>query len=161
MHLKHQIKQDQMTRIFILLVFFMALGCVDQSLHLEVKELKEQLTETQVKIKNLQLQVEEEGQLIHLVLFKMKSGINQKEFGREIQKLRGIEVVRGLQYGSFADLGDKRALAEYDMMMEVSFDSREHYEKYQIHPIHTSLKEAVTPMLAGPPATYDYTKTGQ
>ena len=96
--------------------------------------------------------------LVHLVYFKVKSDSDQVKLIEEINKLEGIEVLHDLEVGSFEDLGDQRALSDYQVVMQMSFKSEADYKTYQAHPIHLALKENAKSLLAGPPATYDYLK---
>ncbi len=140
---------------FFFLLFLTA--CSDQNLQTQVNQLKSDLETAQSTIENLQTQIEPEGDLVHVVFFKTKPDADLNALGAAIEKLASIKEVKDLQYGSFEDLGDARAL-DFDLMMEMSFDSEADYKIYQAHPVHLQLKEAVKSFLAGPPATYDYLK---
>ncbi len=96
--------------------------------------------------------------MVHLIFFKLKPEADIAFLAKEIQKLENIDVVKDLQHGAFEDLGDKRALSEYQYFMEMSFVDKAAYKLYQKHPLHLKLKEKAKPMLAGPPAAYDYMK---
>ena len=138
--------------------FLIFASCSDSALQGDIKKLKDELSEARTTIENLKGQIESEGELVHVVMFKLKPETDQGALLREIKKLEEIEQVKDLEVGTFEDLGDKRALSDYDMTMTMSFDSKADYEIYQKHPIHLALKGYVTPMVAGPPATYDFLK---
>jgi len=91
-------------------------------------------------------------------LFRLKPDADQAKLVEEVNKLESIEGLMDLQVGPFKELGDKRALSEYSMMMEMSFEDETAYQKYQAHPLHLALKENTKSLMAGPPATYDYLK---
>lgn len=76
----------------------------------------------------------------------------------EIKKLEAIEQVHEMQVGQFKDLGDQRALSDYELFLQMSFTDEAAYQTYQKHPIHLTLKEKAGAYLAGPPVTYDYIK---
>lgn len=98
------------------------------------------------------------GQLAHIVLFKLKSDADTSVLVAEIKKLEGIKVVKNLTVGIFENLNDERALDEYTVAMEMFFNNKDDYHTYQADPIHLALKERAKPLLAAPPATYDYLK---
>ena len=94
--------------------------------------------------------------LVHIVYFKMKEDASKEGLIKEIKKLEGIEVLHNLEVGTFQDLGDKRAMSEFGIVMQMEFANETDYKTYQAHPIHLALKKAVGAYLAGPPVTYDY-----
>ncbi len=124
----------------------------------ELTKVKTELATAKQNIESLKSQIEPEGELVHIVFFDLKADANADALTAEIKKLEGIEVVKDLQVGPFENLGDQRALSDYDMMMEMSFDNKSDYRTYQAHPIHLALKESAKAFLAAPPATYDYIK---
>ena len=134
------------------------LSCTNTSVQQELKIVKQELATAQEKINNLEAQIEPEGELVHLVLFKVKSDADQTVLVSEVKKLETIEEVMDLEIGPFEDLGDERALSDYSMLMQMSFANKATYETYQKHPIHLALKEKLGQFMAGPPATYDYMK---
>ena len=143
--------------VFLIIILAM-LGCSNATSQKGLKNTREELIEVQEKIEKTQSQTEPEGQLVHLVFFKLKPKVDQAAVLEEIKKLEAIEGLKDFKAGPYEDLGDARSLAEYDMMMEMSFDNRDAYKVYQTHPIHLALKEAIQPLLAAPPATFDYIK---
>jgi len=144
-------------QIILLLLFFLS-SCSDTAVQEELSKTKVALKEAYTTIDQLKNQIEPEGELVHLVFFKTKPDVDLKSLFVAIEKLKEIEVVKDLQVGPFENLGDQRALSEYTVLMEMSFDHKAAYEKYQAHPIHLALKESLGKYLAGPPATYDYLK---
>lgn len=138
-----------------LLIFF---ACSDAKIKEELVAVKQQLATANEKISQLETQLEPEGELVHLVFFKVKPNAGQAALVTEVKKLEGIEEVMDFEIGPFENLGDDRALAEYSMLMQMSFANKAAYENYQKHPIHLSLKENLGSFLVGPPATYDFMK---
>ena len=55
--------------------------------------------------------------LVHVVYFKVKPDADQSKLIEEINKLEEIEVLQDLEVGSFEDLGDERALSDYQVVM--------------------------------------------
>lgn len=134
------------------------LSCGNKDYEKELERMENELAKAKSTIKNLESEIEEEGELIHIVFFDVKKDANLEEVHTEMKKLEGIDVVKDLQYGSFEDLDDDRALSEYNYVLEMSFDGEKEYQQYQAHPIHFALKENVKSFLLAPPATYDYVK---
>lgn len=141
--------------IFSLLVL---VACTNTAVQEELTTLKQELTAAKEKITSVESQIEPEGELVHLVLFKVKPDADQAAMVAEVKKLTGIKEVMDLEIGSFEDLGDGRALSEYSILMQMSFANKAAYENYQKHPIHLALKDNLNPFMAGPPATYDFVK---
>jgi len=144
--------------LILLPVLATFIQCSNPSTPGELSKIKDELNTAKSTIENLKSQIEPEGNLVHIVFFKTKPKADLAALGRAIKKLEGIEVVKDLQYGAFENLEDQRALSNYTMMMEMSFDNKSDYQTYQKHAIHLKLKEEVKSFLAAPPATYDYIK---
>lgn len=141
--------------IFPLLIF---VSCSDSSLQKQLESTQNELQAAQATIENLQEQIEPEGDLVHVVFFKLKPDADQAVLLAEVKKMEGIKEIMDLEIGPFENLGDARALSEYSMMMQMSFADAAAYQTYQKHPLHLALKENVKPLMAGPPATYDFIK---
>ncbi len=141
--------------LFVLLIF---IACSDTALKEELATTKADLKTAQNTIETLKTQIEPEGELVHLVLFRLKPGADQAKLVAEVKKMEAIEGLMDLQIGPFKELGDKRAMSEYSMLMEMSFENEAAYQKYQADPLHLALKENIKSLMAGPPATYDYIK---
>lgn len=144
------------------LIFFIFLssfaGCSDSVGQEELQNLKDELAIAKTTIETLKSQIELEGQFVHVVFFKLKKEADPDALISEIKKLEAIKEVKDLEVGTFEDVGDVRALSDYNIMMEMSFDDIEGYKIYQAHPIHLALKESAKMMLAAPPATFDFMK---
>ncbi|MEO0338154.1 MAG: Dabb family protein [Bacteroidota bacterium] len=143
---------------FFLGLVLLFLGCNDAAVQQELEVAKQELTKAQQQIDSLTQLVEPEGDLVHVVYFKLKSDVDQSAFIAEVKKMATIDGVMDLEIGPFEDLGDARALSAYSMMMQMSFVDKAAYEAYQQHPTHLALKENTQAMMAGPPATYDFFK---
>ena len=103
---------------------------------------------------------DQDGELVHVVWFSIKEGVSSsdmKPFVAAVENLNNIKQVKNLRYGKFEDLGDTRALSDYEFVMEMTFANREHYAQYQAHPIHLELKQVAGNFVDAAPATYDYT----
>lgn len=94
--------------------------------------------------------------LVHIVLFDVKEGMSDALI-KELERMDQIESVHHLKVGKFEDLNDKRAMAEYDLIMQMQFLDEASYRQYQNHPLHLSLKKVASQMLEKAPTSYDYT----
>ncbi len=142
---------------YLLFIIIFA-SCTNTAVQEELATTKAALNAAQAKITTLQNQIEPEGDLVHVVLFKLKPDADQAALLAEIKKLEAIEEMMDLEVGPFKNLGDARALSDYSMMMQMSFADTTAYQKYQQHPIHFALRENTLQYMAGPPATYDFIK---
>lgn len=145
-------------KYFLFFSLFILVSCTDTATQDELSKVKSELATAKAKISELESSIEPEGDLVHVVFFKVKSDADEAALVAEIKKLEEIEEVMDLEVGPFEDLQDTRALSEYSVMMEMSFADEAAYQTYQKHPIHLKLKENAKPFLAGPPATYDFVK---
>lgn len=145
--------------LIIAIAFFGFTSCSDATLQQELKETKAKLTaaETQLAEANTDIKTAIYP-LTHVVYFKLKPDTDPAKLITEINKLKEIDVLHDLEIGTFEDLGDKRALSDYQVMMSMAFANKADYKTYQAHEIHLGLKVAAKEMLAAPPATYDYMK---
>ena len=142
--------------LFFSLILFAS--CSNSAIQNELETAKKELDSANEAIESLKSQIEEEGDLVHLVFLKLKPDADQAATIAEIKKLESIEEVKDLEVGPFEDLGDARALTEYSILMQMSFADTTAYQNYQKHPIHLALRENLKSVLAGPPATYDFMK---
>ncbi len=143
------------------LLFFsliILVGCSDAANQGQVKTIQKELAIVKQINVDLKTKIEPEGNLVHVVFFKVKANSDQAAFVAAVKKLEEIEAVMDLEIGPFEDVGDARALSDFSHMMSMSFKDVKAYEAYQKHPIHLGLKEAIKSDLAGPPATYDFMK---
>lgn len=148
-----------MRPLFTLLPLILLLACSNNSaVEEKLQATEEELATAQEEIEQLQSQLEQEGQLVHLVFFKLKPDADQETLVTEINKLKTIQEVMDLEVGPFEDLSDPRALSDYSMVMSMEFKNAQAYEAYQQHPIHQALKANTIEYMAGPPATYDFVK---
>ncbi len=155
------------TRILLLAVLstFILNSCgnADQ-LTVQLAETEARLAESEQareaaesRIADLEKQLE--APLVHLVLFDLKDELSDDEreaFRKTLEDLAVIEQIKSLRIGPFEDLGDKRALAKYEMIMEMSFDNEADYKTYQNDPRHIAGRKKTGQYVAGPPATYDF-----
>lgn len=142
--------------LLFLLIAFGAMACNNHGPHVEIEKAKAELAQAQLKIKKLT--EEESGRITHIVFFNLKADADENSFISEIKKLNEINEVKDLEVGPYKDLGDSRAMNEFDVVMEMSFKDEAAYRNYQAHPIHKNLKNFAKGSLESAPVTYDYTK---
>lgn len=133
-------------------------GCSNAELEAELDITRHQLAAAQAELAELQAVTNQDAALVHIVLFDLKPEADQQALLAEIKKLEDIPFLKDLEVGPFENLGDDRALSNYEMIMQMSFDNAEDYQAYQQHPIHLHLKELAGGFMGGPPATYDFIK---
>lgn len=122
----------------------------------ELEATKNALTKAQTALDSV---INQPNSLVHLVLFKIKDDLPIEEKNtliKDLKNLQDLEGVKNISVGEFQDLADPRAMSDYQIALQMSFESEENYIYYQKHEIHLKLKEGLGAYLAGPPMTYDY-----
>ncbi len=118
-----------------------------------------QKAETALAEAQTQLDAQKSAKLIHIVMLNIKDDLTKKELQTlttNIKRIGTIELVHNFELGTFADVGDKRALSDYEMVMKMAFISREEMAKYQVNEVHDEVRTQLGDFLAGPPVVYDY-----
>ncbi len=124
-------------------------------------DLNAELEKKSTEIEQLKSDLKQQNSaniIVHTVYFKLKEDISDENIEAlilEIKKLEEIPHLNNLRVGKFKDLGDKRALSEYVLVMYMDFINEAEYKKYQEHQIHHNLKTAVKPFVDGI-ATHDF-----
>lgn len=139
--------------LFFSLLFLVS--CSNSALEQELTDTKEKLAKAEAAL-NANVNNDDKGALVHMVYFKLKPEADRVKLIKAINQLKEIEVLHNLEIGTFEDLGDQRALSDYQMMMSMEFKNEADYKIYQAHPTHLTLKKGLKMFLAGSPATYDY-----
>ena len=101
-----------------------------------------------------------DSSFVHIVFFDLVDSLDDQsvsQFISTLKELSEIEQVSGFFAGPYLEMGDKRALNQYDICMQMRFNSRKEYTLYQAHPSHLALKKNVIHFLKSSPRTYDYT----
>lgn len=148
-------------RFLPILILFFLTSCSNSTLQNELKQAKLDLATTKAELQKATQEIstlkqEDIGKLVHIVFFKLKPEVDTEKLIGAIKKLQAIPEVEDLEVGFFENLGDARALSDYQLVMEMTFLDKAAYDKYQQHPIHLELKDKLGSFLAGPPATYDF-----
>lgn len=103
-------------------------------------------------------QSKEEGFILHTVYLNLIDELTPEEETQllnDIHKLSTIPGVRDLEVGFYKDLGDQRAMDEFEIVLQMKFKDQADYMNFQNHPIHLQLKETGKSKLASPPRTHD------
>jgi len=113
-------------RFFTFCFLLFLSSCASTALQSELTTAKSNLAKAEATLKMAQqtisnLQKEKTGRLVHLVFFKLKSEQDAPTMIAEIKKLKAIPVVQDFEVGAFEDLGDARALSDYDIVLELVF----------------------------------------
>ncbi|MEM8896883.1 MAG: Dabb family protein [Bacteroidota bacterium] len=135
---------------------FLLLACTNADMEKKQASTESELAEAKLALTQLESRAPSKGQLIHLVLFKLKPDADIQFLSEELNKLTSIEEVRDLSLGEFEEVGDERSLKEYPFMMQIRFDNVEAYKTYQQDTLHLGVKKRTFHLLAGPPSSYDY-----
>lgn len=146
--------------LFIGIISVLLSNCADPD-----ATLRKELDTAVFKIDMLEQQLQskasaQSGDLVHIVYLNTKDDLNtdqKSELVEALNQLKGITEIKSFSIGNFKNLDDQRALSDYELIMSMSFQDADAYQKYQVHPTHVSLKGKLDNYLAGPPATYDYT----
>ncbi len=93
--------------------------------------------------------------LVHTVYFEVEE-VHCQALIEALYSVSAITQVHDLKVGTFKDLGDQRALKDYDVVMQMQFKDEQAYQSYQAHPVHLKLKKDLKPILSAPPATHDF-----
>ena len=144
---------------FIISSFFLFACQENTQVQEELTQLKTQLADAQAQIKAATQEAKTKKLLKHLVYFKLKENTSPEDqlvFTNLLKGLVAIQEIKDFEVGQFKDLGDKRAMSELDVVMEMAFENEADYQTYQKHPIHLATKTKIKKYLGGPPVTYDY-----
>jgi len=101
----------------------------------------------------------ESNKITHLLYLDLNDNISETQlelFETVLGQLQKIPQVTEFNIGEYTDVGDKRALSQYEYIVSMSFENKKAYDIYQSSPIHESVKNKLRTYLSGPPATYDF-----
>ena len=153
----------KLNSLFALSLCWLMTGCftnpeVQQQLDNCRAELTEQAQKMDVILTQIDSSATQEGDLLHSVYLPLKNDLSEDEVNKlitEIKGLRDIPSVKNLHVGSLANTGDQRMLAEFDIVMALTFEDLEGLEAYQVHEIHQTLKAGIGTWLSGAPKVHD------
>lgn len=120
---------------------------------LELNEKNELLEEAQ------KTHDQDDPRLVHTVYLNVKDDITDQEKQELISGIKVLADIPGVYHfktGTFRDLGDQRALSEYEVVLQMEFMGEKDYRKYQQDSVHLNFKKSVGHLLAAPPATHDF-----
>ncbi|MFK7758059.1 MAG: Dabb family protein [Flavobacteriales bacterium] len=99
------------------------------------------------------------GDLVHTVILKLKEDTDQhriQEVIAELQSLSSIEETKCLQVAAKAQTIDPRAKIDYDLILQMAFESIEDLESYGANSFHLEVRRGLKNDLAQAPVVYDY-----
>jgi len=97
--------------------------------------------------------------LIHIVYLKTISSLPNKELQKvkqQLLSLKNVEGVKNLKVGLKADTSDRRHFENYNLVLQMEFDSIEALEKYSVDEFHLKVREKLKAYLATSPVVFDY-----
>lgn len=142
-------------KYLFLFIFLCLVSCQNNS---KVDILSQELAMTRDSFSQLKNQVRSSssGKLQHLVFFDTKTEVASLELMDSLKMLYQIQDVKRMELGQYKSQSDSRAMSDYEVGMKILFDNEQAYARYQLHPIHKSLKQNTKHLMAGPPKTYHY-----
>jgi len=128
-------------------------------------QLRKELDTAVFKIDALQNQLDNNifihpGTMVHIVYLNLKDDLSEEDQSTLISSFKGLKSIQGVKHfsiGDYKDVADKRAMSNYELCLQMSFDSKKAYDSYQEDPAHLALKKSLDEYLEAPPITYDYT----
>lgn len=96
------------------------------------------------------------GNIKHLVFLSVKMNVNLDSLKRELNKLSMINSVNNFQVGIFKDLNDPKSLSDFELVLEMNFNTEQDYHNYQSDSLHLILIEKTRHLMDGPPKSFDY-----
>lgn len=147
-------------KLFLLLIVLT--GCQQNALQEQLTACQQELSEKTLALEAIANTSEnEDPKLVHTVYLKVKDDISEADRSRLMEGIKTLASIPGVYHfktGSFKDLGDKRALSDYEVALQMEFLDEEAYRRYQQDSVHIGFKKSVADLLAGPPATHDFVK---
>ncbi len=145
-------------KFFLLLITFA--GCQQNNLQEQLAACQQELSEKNEALEAAANSSETENPtLVHTVYLNVKDDISDADRTRLMEGIITLASISGVYHfksGSFKDLGDKRALSDYEVVLQMEFLNEEAYHNYQQDSVHIGFKKSVADLLAGPPATHDF-----
>jgi hypothetical protein len=146
-------------KLFYLLVLLCAVSCQPRLADVQkIERLEKELAATRKALAATTIS-EEPSAFVHVVYLNTKADIStaaKAQLKEAITRLAQIPEVENLQLGSFKNMNDSRAMSDFEMTFQMSFNDSAAYVIYQMHPIHLELRTIAKELLEGPPVTYDY-----
>lgn len=99
------------------------------------------------------------GDLVHTVILKLKDDTSVKrkeEIITKLQSLSSIKETKHLLVATKAQTSDPRAKVDYDLILQMAFDSTEDLETYSTDASHLEVRSGLKNDLAQAPVVYDY-----
>ena len=101
----------------------------------------------------------EKGDLVHTVILKLKentSNLRTEEIISELQSLSSIKQTKCLLVATQAETADLRAKTDFNLILQVAFESIKDLETYSTDQHHLAVRSHIKNDLAQAPVVYDY-----
>ncbi len=101
----------------------------------------------------------EKGDLVHTVILSLKDSTTETRKEEILDLLKGLKEVSGTKrlFTSIpAETDDSRAKRDYDIILQMAFDSVKKLERYSTDSFHLNVRDQLKKDLSGPPIVYDY-----
>lgn len=96
------------------------------------------------------------GQLVHLVFFKLKPGVDKQLLVKSLETFKTVNVIKKVQIGLWEETNNpKSVLTDYSVVVQLTFNSLADFRVYEKHPVHLASIEATKDLMAAPPIGYD------
>jgi len=114
-------------------------------------KLENQKADTIAKLSN--------KKLMHIVYLKTKDNLDELaliEIKTQLQSLAEISGVIDLTVGTKAKTNDNRHFENYNLALQMKFNSIDDLNVYAINEYHLKVRESIKPVLTAPPIVFDY-----
>lgn len=146
--------------LLLLTISALLAGCGGECKHeKELAALHEKLTLTEAELSVYLENENTDSVLVHNVFFKTKPELTEKEMTDLMAKLASLDQVESTQnvwVGKPADTGDPRLVSDYQVALQVTFESEEKLAEYQQDAHHLKMREEASKYFAAPPVVYDF-----
>lgn len=103
--------------------------------------------------------INQKGQLVHTVILDLKDDILEEDrifFVEQLKSLGSIKETHGLFVASYVLTNDDRAKTDYDVILQMTFNSEEDLFTYANNQHHLDIRATIKDFLAKKPIVYDY-----
>ncbi|MGH1365945.1 MAG: Dabb family protein [Calditrichia bacterium] len=134
------------------------IGCAEEkdSNTRQLERLELEIGELTKRLENLP---DRKVGLTHLVFLDLKSDLLPEQLEgimEKVNQLGEIANVQSFNIGRYQDVGDPRAMSQYEIVLELLFENAARLASYQQNEQHLAIRAELKKYLAGPPVVYDY-----
>jgi len=92
----------------------------------------------------------------HLVFLDVKPEVNLDSLIEELNHLSNLKSVSSFNVGKYKELNDPKAMSDYELILDITFDNKAAYLSYQSDSLHQTMIIKSKKCMAGPPVSFDY-----